>query len=99
MTTDLHSNGNGLALRAVDAAVSPDGLTQVNPSPSETIRLGQAAMARQRRAWDDWIAIGEALDVGRSEVMRGQHTNQPTNRHPLRAGDGGMARCERFQGN
>ena len=57
-----------------------DGLTQVNPSISEKIRIGQEAMARKRRGWVDWIAIGEALQVGRAEVMRDAHTNQPAGR-------------------
>ena len=35
-------------------------------------------MTRKRRAWADWIAIGEALQAGRAEVMRDVHTNQPT---------------------
>jgi len=42
--------------------------------------MGQEAMARKRRAWADWVAIGEALQVGRAEVMRETHTNQPTGR-------------------
>ena len=58
-----------------------DGLTQFNPSSvNETVRIGQEAMARKRRAWADWLAIGEALQVGRAEVMRDSHTNQPTGR-------------------
>ena len=62
-------------LRIVDA--SDDGFSQLNPSPvSEVVRLGQAAMARKRRAWDDWLAIAEALQVGRTEVMRSLHTNE-----------------------
>ena len=57
-----------------------DGLNCVNPSINETVRIGQEAMARKRRGWADWIAIGEALQVGRAEVMRDAHTNQPTGR-------------------
>ena len=56
-----------------------DGLSCDNPSELK-IRLGQEAMARQRRRWEDWIIIAEALDVGRAEVMRDLHTNQPTGR-------------------
>ena len=37
-------------------------------------------MARQRRGWDDWMAIGEALAVGRAEVMRKFGTNEPIGR-------------------
>ena len=57
-----------------------DGLNCVNPSVNEKVRVGQGAMARKRRGWADWIAIGEALQVGRVEVMRDVHTNQPVGR-------------------
>jgi hypothetical protein len=57
-----------------------DGLTCVNPSITDKIRIGQEAMARKRRGWADWIAIGEALHVGRAEVMRDAHANQPAGR-------------------
>jgi hypothetical protein len=61
-----------------------DGLAQDNPSRptehQEKVRLGQEAMARQRRGWDDWMAIGEALAVGRAEVMRKVGTNEPIGR-------------------
>jgi hypothetical protein len=57
-----------------------DGLNCVNPSINEKVRVGQEAMARKRRGWADWIAIGEALQVGRAEVMRDVHTNQPVGR-------------------
>jgi hypothetical protein len=38
-----------------------DGFSQLNPSPSDVVRLGQEAMARKRRGWDDWLLIAEAL--------------------------------------
>ena len=56
-----------------------DGLCCHNPSELK-VRLGQEAMARQRRRWEDFMIIAEALDVGRAEVMRDLHTNQPTGR-------------------
>ena len=56
-----------------------DGLCCHNPSELK-VRLGQEAMARQRRRWVDFMIIAEALDVGRAEVMRDLHTNQPTGR-------------------
>jgi hypothetical protein len=64
-------------LRAV--AVADDGLSQLNPS-SEIVRLGQEAMARKRRAWEDWLAIAAALQFGRTEVMRELHTNETAGR-------------------
>jgi hypothetical protein len=46
--------------------VADDGFSQLNPSPvSEVIRLGQEAMARKRRGWDDWLLIAEALQAAR----------------------------------
>lgn len=51
-------------------------LSQDNPS-SEIVRLGQEAMARQRRIFDDWLAIAEALQFGRAQAMRDVHTNEP----------------------
>ena len=56
-----------------------DGLCCHNPSELK-VRLGQEAMARQRRRWEDFMIIAEALDVGRTDVMRDLHTNQPTGR-------------------
>src|SRR4051794_24053124 len=57
-----------------------DGSCCHDPSISETVRLGQEALARKRRGWPDWIAIGDALLAGRAEVMRDTHTNEPTGR-------------------
>ena len=56
--------------------VTNDGLSQHNPSPvSDVVRLGQEAMARKRRGWEDWLAIAEALEVGRANVLRALHSN------------------------
>ena len=61
--------------------VVDDGLSQHNSSAvSEIVRLGQEAMARKRRAWDDWLAIATALQVGRTDIMRELHTNEPHGR-------------------
>jgi hypothetical protein len=57
-------------------------LSQLNPSAvSEVVRLGQEAMTRKRRAWDDWLAIADALEAGRGEVMRSLHTNTNDRRY------------------
>jgi hypothetical protein len=66
-------------LRGVEAPVADDGLSQLNPS-SDVVRRGQEAMERKRRAWSDWLAIAEALQFGRTEVMHGLHTNESTGR-------------------
>ena len=49
-----------------------DGLSQPNPSATDDIivRRGQDAMERKRRSYEDWIDIGEALEVGRTDSMR-----------------------------
>jgi hypothetical protein len=66
-------------LRAVE--VIADGLCRHNPSSiSEVVRLGQEAMQRKRRSWDDWQLIAEALQAGRTEVMRALHTNEANGR-------------------
>ena len=68
-------------LRPIEAPSEADGLSQHNPSQvSEVVRLGQDAMARKRRAWEDWLAIAKALQIGRADVMRELHTNEPHGR-------------------
>jgi hypothetical protein len=55
------------------------GLGQPNPlTTDEVIRRGQEAMERKRRSYEDWMLIAEALQIGRTEVMRVLHTNKPT---------------------
>jgi hypothetical protein len=57
--------------------IADDGLCQHNPSPvSNVVRLGQEAMARKRRSWDDWLLIAEALQAGRTEVVHALYTNE-----------------------
>jgi hypothetical protein len=69
-----------IALPSTSVKPTDDGLCQHNPSASddEVVRRGQEAWARQRRAFEDWMAIAEALQIGRGDVMRDVHTNQPT---------------------
>src|SRR5262245_20074209 len=75
-----------------------DGLRCRNPScPAETehdkIQLGQEAMARKRRQWDDWLCIAEAIEIGRTETMRAVHSNTPTGKQYEKAmGDWLVAR-------
>jgi hypothetical protein len=59
--------------------IENDGFSQLNPSATdEIVRRGQEAMERQRRRFEDWLLIAEALDVGRAQIMRDVHTNTPT---------------------
>jgi hypothetical protein len=62
---------------------SKDGLDQSSPSFEETIRLGQDAWARARadHTWSDWLKIGAALSVLRTEAMREAHVNKPEGRN------------------
>jgi hypothetical protein len=66
------------AFGIVDPKLHPaDELSQLNSSlNSEIVRLGQEAMSRKRRGWDDWLLIAEALQVGRTDVMHELHTNE-----------------------
>jgi hypothetical protein len=43
------------------------------------IQRGREAFERlaNGRTWDDWIAVGEALLIGRTAAMREAHTNEP----------------------
>ena len=55
-----------------------DGLSQLNPTVTdEIVRRGEHAMGRMLRGFDDWMDIGEALQVGRVEGMRVAQTNEP----------------------
>ena len=51
-------------------------------SDNELIRLGQEAWTRLTscQSWNDWLLVGEALLVGRTECMRVAHTNKPEGR-------------------
>ena len=63
-----------------------DDLRQLKPSTTDDIvRRGQEALRRLRRSYGDWTDIGEALAVGRAEVMRMLHTNQPTGKRYAKA--------------
>src|SRR5207247_9919507 len=43
------------------------------------IKRGQEAWARHKAdaTWYDWLAIGEAISIGRTEAMQEAETNQP----------------------
>jgi hypothetical protein len=71
---------NGSHYRPTENGRQPDdGLGQPNPlTTDEVVRRGQEAMERKRRSFEDWMLIGDALQVGRTEVMRAIHTNKPT---------------------
>jgi hypothetical protein len=47
-------------------------------NPGDIVRRGQEAWARLRvgRSWDDWITVGEAIQVGRHHAMIEARTNE-----------------------
>lgn len=59
---------------------SEDRLDQSNLS---IVRLGQDAWARVRgdHSWKDWLQIGAALCIGRTETIREAHVNAPNGRN------------------
>src|SRR5262245_20043869 len=60
----------------VDAQVP---LSVGRSNPDEIVRLGQEAWSRLQagRSWADWLAVGEAIQVGRHWAMIEADTNQP----------------------
>jgi hypothetical protein len=52
------------------------------PKFQQTIQAGQAAWQRLNdcQTWNDWLLVGEALLVGRSEAMTAARTNKPEGR-------------------
>lgn len=65
----------------VSVGQANDGLGCPNPSITDAIvTRGQQALQRLCRGFNDWLDIGEALQVGRVEVMAAVNTNQPSGR-------------------
>jgi hypothetical protein len=58
-------------------------LDQSNLSADETVRCGQHAWTRVRsdHTWEDWLRVGAALAIGRTEAMREANVNQPAGRN------------------
>jgi hypothetical protein len=73
----LHCN----LVAALDDPVpqTADRLDQSNLSTDETVRRGQHGWARVRgnHTWEDWLHVGAALVIGRTEAMREAHVNKP----------------------
>jgi hypothetical protein len=87
----IDSPWTGTAIIPVPAEMTKnDGLDQSNPSnegrslvplcsvDDQIVRRGQEAMERKRGAFEDWIAIGKAFQVGRTKCMQAAQTNEPT---------------------
>jgi hypothetical protein len=66
---------------ALPSAAQPDGLTRAQQEDREThIRRGQEAWKRHKddATWSDWLAIGQALAIGRQDAMAAAGTNAPS---------------------
>ena len=64
-----------------DFSQADQGETRVGPAnPDSIILRGQEAWARLRQelAWEDWLAVGEALRLGRHLAMLEARTNEPS---------------------
>jgi hypothetical protein len=70
-----------------DQNIQPnDALSWLKASPTDDIvRRGQEALQRLRRGYEDWLAIAEALQVGRAEVMAAVQTNKPVGKRYAQA--------------
>jgi hypothetical protein len=58
-------------------------LDQSNQSAEEAVRRGQDAWARVRgdHTWEDWLRVGAALAILRTEAMHEARVNQPSGRN------------------
>jgi hypothetical protein len=66
----------------MDGAIMPSSTTRLVMEDRETrIRRGQEAWQRHIHkgdaTWNDWMAIGDALLIGREDAMAAAKTNQP----------------------
>ena len=52
----------------------------VQDNPDEVVRHGQEAWGRLQggRSWEDWLAVGKAIQIGRHLAMVAANTNRPT---------------------
>jgi hypothetical protein len=72
---------------AVCQIANPESLIEIDlgcpgqprSSDDQVVLAGIAAWSRlkQCKTWRDWLVVGEALLVGRTEAMRSAHTNVP----------------------
>lgn len=55
-----------------------DGLGQLNPFESDAVERGRAAWGTLKKTWEHWLAVGEALAVGRAIALAEAETDRPT---------------------
>jgi hypothetical protein len=61
---------------------SSSAFDPVSAAEQRIIEEGKAEWKRKRTGadWEGWLKIGRTLDIGRSQIMRELHTNQPLGR-------------------
>jgi hypothetical protein len=71
-----------MAARRQQQQQEEHGLDAPTHSPDEIITRARQAADRltSAHAWNDWVAIGRALAIGKTEAMREAHTNKPEGR-------------------
>jgi hypothetical protein len=81
------SNPSPSTALTIIQTMQSDALPQGNPSPSTRINaVIQAAQEAAHRltagqSWDDWKAVGRALQVVRTQAMAEARTNKPEGKH------------------
>src|SRR5262245_38714382 len=67
------------ARRKVVMTQSLDSTSVARCNPDDIVRRGQEAWSRLQsgRSWEDWLSVGEAIQVGRHRAMFEADTNQP----------------------
>src|SRR5215467_471479 len=62
--------------------ISEDKMISMDTHTADVVRAGQAAWGRVRsqESWQDWLAIGHAIEAGRIAMMNYLRTNNPNGR-------------------
>jgi hypothetical protein len=68
-------------LMNIGAAIDHDGLSQDNPSDIITAADEAADRLISGQSWQDWVAVGRAFQIGRTQAMAAAGTNRPEGRH------------------
>jgi hypothetical protein len=82
ISSDVEEDQHQTNLRGVAIEPGPEFAKVGNPTEDDIVRIGQDAWSRlkQSRTLADWIAVGRAHVIGRTEAMRNAHTNAPLGR-------------------
>jgi hypothetical protein len=83
MTPIIDANPRTLSIEP--GQLAGDGLSQDNPSIEEIVARARAALERLSRSFEDWLDLGEAVQLARTEAMRTAGTNKPRGKKYQRA--------------